>query len=131
MNRYFLAFLQSPKRIVLSFCVLFALALSIFWIQDRWTLKHSNTKRSIEYRIQNQVPEKATKVWVQSWIVSQGWSYRNVTQNSSQSSHSAILIGVPKTTDRMIIQGTTHIEFIFDKNDNLRRYKVEEILTGL
>ena len=66
MNRYFLAFLGAPRIIVLAACIMLVFALSIFWVQDQWTLDHSNTKRSIEFRIQNQVPAKATQDWVKN-----------------------------------------------------------------
>ncbi len=90
------------------------------------------TVGQIESQIKKEIPTGSTKTQVIAFLDSHGYEHsayykpelyydKNKTINAS----------VPKKSYGILTEGKIHITLVFDNNDKLASYKVEEILTGL
>ena len=76
-------------------------------------------------RIENQVtyalPLGSSKEEVVFWLDKQGWPYTYREKDKSRSYRDVIYVGLKGVGNKWFVEGTGHIEFVFDKKGKLER----------
>jgi len=90
------------------------------------------TVGQIESQIKKGIPIGSTKDQVVTFLDSRGYEHSaNYKPELYYNKTKTINASVPKKSYGILTEGKIHITLVFDNNDKLASYKIEEILTGL
>lgn len=90
------------------------------------------TVSQIESQIKKEIPTGSTKAQVVAFLDSHGYEHSaNYKPELYYNKTKTINASVPKKSYGILTEGKIHITLVFDNDNKLANYKVEEILTGL